>query len=86
MLQLEEKWWTFALTGSENWRITALASKVSWFSMLLVVELAQGLVHCFWSAYRSTMAGNPSSVSPSILHHRYYYSLSIYLLFILALS
>ena len=53
LLWLHSRFWIlfYAWTRSENWLTIVLISKVSLFSMLLVVVLALGLVHCFWSVF-----------------------------------
>lgn len=45
--QWERIWLICALTGWGNWPTVALGCRVSWFSMLLVVELVLVLGHCF---------------------------------------
>lgn len=71
LFQLARKLLICAWTVSESLLTTALASKVSWFSMLLVEALVLGLAPFSWSVCLLTMGRNRSWVLQSTLPHRF---------------
>ena len=70
LFQLARRLLICAWTVSESLLITALVSRVSWFSMPLVEALVLGLVPFSWSVCLLTMARNQNWVSQSTLLHR----------------